>query len=144
MGGRSNSPALKQLEKFARTVHVPFGYLFLCDPPDEGLPVAGFRLVANTAKTRAGPDLIDMLYAMQRLQAWLREYLVEHEADPLPFAASARLAGDPVAVGREMRRTLGFDDGWAAGVRSWQDAVNELRRMVGRLGVVAVINGIVG
>ncbi len=43
-----------------------------------------------------------------------------------------------------MRRSIGLDDGWAAGVRSWQDAVNELRSMIEGLGVMAVINGIVG
>ena len=137
-------PTLKQLEAFARAVHVPFGYLFLREPPDERLPIADFRTVADTATTRASPDLIDTLYAMQRRQAWLREHLVENEAEPLAFAASARLADDPGAVGREMRRTLGLDEGWAAGVRGWQDAVNELRRMIERLGVMAVINGIVG
>ena len=38
-----------------------------------------------------------------------------------------------------MRRTLGLDEGWAAEVRGWQDAVNELHRMIERLGVTAVI-----
>ena len=100
-------PTLKQLETFARAVHVPFGYLFLREPPDESLPIADFRTIADTARDRASPDLIDTLYAMQRRQAWLRERLVESEAEPLAFAASARLADDPDAVGREMRCTLG-------------------------------------
>ncbi len=137
-------PTLKRLEMFARAVHVPFGYLFLHEPPDECLPTADFRTVADTATTQASPDLIDTLYAMQRRQAWLLERLVANEAKPLAFAASARLADDPGAMGREMRRTLGLDQGWAAGVRSWQDAVSELRRMIEGLGVMAVINGIVG
>ena len=137
-------PTLKQLEAFARAVHVPFGYLFLRESPDESLPIADFRTVADTARGRASPDLIDTLYAMQRRQAWLREHLVESEVEPLAFAASARLADDPAAVGREMRRALGLDEGWAAGVRSWQDAVSELRRMIEGLGVMAVINGVVG
>ncbi len=137
-------PTLKQMEAFARVVHVPFGYLFLSEPPDERLPIADFRTVSDSAKAKASPDLIDTLYAMQRRQAWLREYLIENEAEPLAFAASARLADDPDAVGREMRRTLGLDDGWAAGVSTWQDAVNELRRMIEQLGVMAVINGVVG
>ena len=137
-------PTLKQLEAFARAVNVPFGYLFLQEPIDERLPIADFRTVAGTAKARASPSLIDTLYAMQQRQAWLREHLIENEAEPLAFAASARLADDPSAVGREMRRTLGLGEGWAAGVRSWQDAVNELRRMIEQVGVMAVINGIVG
>ena len=137
-------PTLKQLESFAKAVHVPFGYLFLSEPPEERLPISDFRTVADTAKATASPDLIDTLYAMQRRQAWLREHLVENEVEPLAFVASAHLADDPEAVGREMRRTLGLEGGWAAGVRTWQDAVNELRRMIERLGVMAVINGVVG
>lgn len=138
-------PTMKQLESFARVVHVPFGYLFLHEPPDESLPIADFRTVADTpTRDTVSPNLIDTLYAMQRRQAWLREHLIESEADPLPFAASARLTDDPGTVGHEMRRTLGLDEDWAAGVSSWQNAVNELRRMIEELGVMAVINGIVG
>ena len=137
-------PTLKQLEAFARAVNVPFGYLFLDEPPNERLPIADFRTVTDTANFEASPDLIDTLYSMQRRQAWLREHLIENGAEPLAFAASARLEDDPGAVGREIRRTLGLDGGWAAGVRNWQDAVNELRRMIEQVGVMAVINGVVG
>ncbi len=137
-------PTLKQLEAFARAVHVPFGYLFLTDPPDEILPISDFRTVVDTPSFRPSPDLLDTLYAMQRRQAWLREHLVENDAEPLNFAASALLADNPIAVGREMRRALGLEDGWASGVSTWQDAVNELRRMIENLGVMAVINSVVG
>ena len=92
-------PTLKQLEKFARAVHVPFGYLFLTEPPEEPLPISDFRTVTDTATARPSPDLLDTLYAMQRRQAWLREYLVENDAEPLTFVASARLADDPSVVG---------------------------------------------
>ena len=137
-------PTLKQLEKLAKVTHTPFGYLFLPEPPEERLPVTDYRTVTAAKRGRPSPDLLDTLYAMQRRQAWLRESLVENEAAPLPFVASARLADDPGTVGREMRCTLGLEDGWAAGVRTWQEAVLELRRLIERLGVVAVINGVVG
>ncbi|MDE0681213.1 MAG: XRE family transcriptional regulator [Gammaproteobacteria bacterium] len=137
-------PTLKQLEAFARTVHVPFGYMFLAEPPDEPLPISDFRTVADKANARPSPGLLDTLYAMQRRQAWLREHLVENDAEPLSFAGSARLSDNPDAAGREMRRALGLEEGWAAGVNTWQDAVNELRRMIEKLGVMAVINGVVG
>ena len=137
-------PTFRQLEEFACSVRVPFGYLFLREPPDERLPIADFRTVPGKGRNRASPDLIDTLYAVLRRREWLRQHLVEHGAEPLTFAASASLADDPDAAGREMRRALGLDAGWAADVRSWQDAVNELRRMIEKLGVLAVINGIVG
>ncbi len=137
-------PTLKQLDAFARAVHVPFGYLFLPDPPDERLPIPDFRTASDRAKTRASPDLIDTLYSMQRRQMWLREHLIESEAEPLEFVASATLDDDPDDVGREMRRTIGLDEGWARYVRTWQEAVSELRRMIERLGVMAVVNKHVG
>ena len=137
-------PTLKQLEKLAKLTHTPLGYLFLSEPPNERLPVPDYRTVAGTAQIRPSPDLLDTLYTMQRRQGWLREALVENGAEPLGFVASARLADDPEAVGHEMRRVLGLDGGWAAGVHTWQDAVSELRLLIEQLGVMAVINSVVG
>lgn len=137
-------PTFKQLEAFAKVTHVPIGYLFLPEPPEERLPIPDFRTVSDTVLERPSPDLLDTIFTMQRRQAWLREERIEYEADPLDYVGSAQLADDPGAVGREMRRVLGFDDGWAAGVRTWQQAVGELRRAIEWLGVMAVINGVVG
>ena len=137
-------PTLKQLERLANVTHTPLGYLFLPEPPDERLPVPDYRTLSGTAAAKPSPDLLDTLYTMQRRQAWLRESLVEHDTEPLPFVGSARLADDPDAAGREMRRALNLDEGWATEVRTWQDAVGELRRAIEHLGVMAVINGVVG
>ena len=136
-------PTFKQLEAFARATHTPFGFLFLPEPPREPLPIPDFRTVKDRP-ARPSPDLLDTIYAMQRRQDWLREERIEGEADPLEFVGNARLNDDPTAVGQEMRRTVGLDDGWASEVPSWQEAVSELRRRTEGLGVMAVINGIVG
>jgi Zn-dependent peptidase ImmA (M78 family)/transcriptional regulator with XRE-family HTH domain len=136
-------PTLKQLEAFAKATFVPFGYLFLPAPPEERLPIPDLRTVRNKAIRRPSPDLLDTIYQMQRRQAWLREELIECEAEPLEFVGSARLADDPEAVGREMRRLVGLEEAWAATIPTWREAVGELRRAIERLGVMAVINGIV-
>lgn len=81
---------------------------------------------------------------MQRRQDWFRESLIKEGMQPLDFVASARLADEPEAVGREMRNALGLSDGWATNVRTWQGAVCELRQLIEGLGVMAVINGVVG
>ena len=141
---RERHPTLKQLEKLAKLTHTPLGYLFLPEPPDERLPVPDYRTVAGTTRGRPSPDLLDTLYMMQRRQEWLRESLVENDVEPLAFVASASLADEPEVVGREIRRALGLDGGWAAAVATWQVAVSELRRAIEQLGVMAVINGVVG
>jgi Zn-dependent peptidase ImmA (M78 family)/transcriptional regulator with XRE-family HTH domain len=139
-----SQPTLKQLEAFARATHVPFGYFFLPDPPEERIPIPDLRTIRRRESTNPSPDLLDTIYAMQRRQAWLREDRIECEAEPLDFVGSVRLTDDPEGVGHEMRRMLGLVDGWAADTHNWQEAVGELRRSLERLGIMAVINGVVG
>jgi Zn-dependent peptidase ImmA (M78 family) len=138
------SPTLKQLEKFANATHTPFGFFFLPQPPEERIPIADLRSLSGTSYGAPSPNLLDTIYTMQRRQAWLREERIECEAVPLDFLGSARLTDDPEAVGREMRRIIGFSDGWAEEVRTWKEAVSVLRRGIEQLGVMAIINGVVG
>src|SRR5690606_37838003 len=106
--------------------------------------IPDFRTLRNRQLRAISPDLLDTIYTMQRRQAWLRESRLECEASPLEFVGNARLADDPTAIGREMRRLFGLSDGWAATVRTWQEAVSALRNAIETVGVMAVINGVVG
>jgi len=139
-----SKPTLRQLEKFARATRVALGYLFLPEPPVERLPIPDFRTLVGVDRQRPGPDLLDTIYTMQGRQAWLREDRLENEAEPLDFVGSTRLTDDPAAIGREMRRTVGLTDGWAANIGTWESSVSELRRLIEELDVIAVINGVVG
>lgn len=137
-------PTFKELERFARATHVPFGYFYLPEPPVEPIPIPDLRTISNRGIIHPSPDLLDTIYAMQRRQAWLREELIDCEAEPLDFVASARVSDNPQGVGLEMRRIVGLADGWAAAIQTWHEAVGELRRLIEKLGVMAVINGVVG
>lgn len=136
-------PTLKQLEDFSRATRTPLGFLFLPEPPEEALPIPDLRTVKNRP-LRPSPDLLETIHVMQRRQDWLRDERLEGDASPLEFVGNARLNDDPDAVGREMRLAINLGDGWAGAVGTWQEAVSELRRRIEGLGVMAVINGIVG
>lgn len=140
---RDKQPTLKQLEAFAKATHTPLGFLFLPTPPDDKLPIRDLRTVKDRP-SRPSPNLLDTIYSMQRRQDWWREERADSEAGALEFVGSARLSDDPAAVGQEMRRTVGIADDWAAGVANWEEAVSELRRRIEALGVMSVINGVVG
>ena len=141
---QSKQPTFKQLEKFAVLTHTPLGYLFLNDPPVEELPVPDYRTVAGAVIDNPSVDLLDTIYTMQRRQSWLREYLLEINVEPRTFVGRATLADDPYVFGREMRRILGLGDEWAAQQETWQEGVGALRLAIEQLGVIAVINGVVG
>lgn len=135
---------MKQLEKFAKTVHVPFGFLFLPEPPEIPLPFTDFRTLENRRPQGVSPELMDTIQQMQRRQAWLRDERIEAETEPLSFVGAANVSDDPAAIGREMRRVVGLDDGWAQRVPSWTAAIGELRNAIESLGIMAVVNGVVG
>lgn len=137
-------PTMKQLESFANATRVPFGFLFLPEPPQMPLPLPDFRTLESRRPQGASPELMDTIHLMQRRQAWLREDRLEAEAEPLGFVGSAKVSDDPAAIGREMRRIVGLNDGWAQRVPSWTAAVGELRNAIEELGVMAVVNGVVG
>lgn len=137
-------PTFKQLEDFARATHVPFGYLFLPEPPLIPMPITDFRTLGNQYVGSISPDLLDTIYAMQQRQAWLRETRIECEVSGFDFVGSARLTDDPAAIGREMRRLLDLEDGWANQARTWQEAISALRTAIEAQGILAIINGVVG
>ncbi|MDE0385744.1 MAG: ImmA/IrrE family metallo-endopeptidase [Defluviicoccus sp.] len=140
----SARPTVRQLENFARATRVPFGFLFLPEPPEMGLPFADFRTVESRRPQGISPELMDTIHLMRRRQNWLREERMEAEAEPVSLVGAATLSDDPEATGREMRRAVGLDEGWARRVPTWTAAVGELRNAVEALGVMAVVNGIVG
>ncbi len=137
-------PTLKQLERFANATRVPFGFLFLPEPPEVPLPFTDFRTVENRHPQGISPELVDTIQLMQRRQAWLRDERIEAGAEPLSFVGSARPSDDPSAIGQEMRRLVGLDQDWAQRVPTWTSAVGELRNAIENLGIMAVINGVVG
>ena len=137
-------PTMKQLQEFAKATHTPFGYFFLPEPPIEKIPIPDLRTVGNKAISRPSPDLLETIYTMQLRQEWLRDELLEAEAEPLDFVASAEISDNPQGVGQEMRRIVGLGENWAAEIRTWQEAVGQLRKKIENLGIIAVINSVVG
>lgn len=140
----TRKPTMKQLEDFAKATRVPFGFLFLPEPPEMPLPFADFRRVENRQRQGVSPELMDTIHLMRRRQAWLRDEQMEAGVAPLACVGSARLADDPAATGRHMRRVLGLKDSWTGLASTWTAAVGALRNAIEGLGIMAVINGIVG
>jgi len=141
--GRS-LPTLKKLEKFARKTFTPLGYLFLDAPPDETLPLSVFRTKGNEELRGPSPNLIETVYAMQRRQDWVRDFLIEEGNEPLPFVGAATTKDSVSDVANSLRQTLGIDETWARQHPTWQQALASLRESIERIGIFFVRNGVVG
>ncbi|MDE0695932.1 MAG: hypothetical protein OXH76_08905, partial [Boseongicola sp.] len=117
---------MRQLEDFAKATRVPFGFLFLQEPPAMNLPFADFRTVESRRPQGISPELMDTVHLMLRRQARLREERMGAEAEPVSLVGAARLSDHPEATGREKLRAVGLDEGCARRVPTWTAAVGEL------------------
>lgn len=137
-------PTLKQLEKFAHDTHTPFGFLFLADPPDEQVPIPDMRTLGNERVDHPSADLLDTIYLCQNRQDWYRAYALEHGLAELGFVGSATTASQPELVADQIRGLLGFDLPERGVFASWEDALRRLIDRIEAIGVLVMVNGVVG
>ena len=78
-------PTFRQAQKYAHVLHIPFGYLYLSDPPIEELPLPDFRTMPGEAPREPSPDLLDLLSDVLGKQQWFREYRRLEGIEELPF-----------------------------------------------------------
>ncbi len=135
---------MTQVEKLAHVTHTPVGYLYLDSPPDEKLPIPDFRTVRDTLIRRPSPDLLETVETMQRRQSWMRDYLINEGQEALTFIGRFGLDVPVTQVAADMRTTLGLPGGWAESVSTWTEALTQLRQRIEEIGVLIVINGVVG
>jgi Zn-dependent peptidase ImmA (M78 family) len=137
-------PTLKQLEQFARAMHTPIGFLFLPEPPIEPLPIPDFRTIADKPIARPSPDLLDTLYVCQERQDWYRDWARTVAEDARAFVGTVRLGDDIVRIAATIRQTLGFDLDARRKLSTWTDALRSMIELAEAVGVLVMVNGIVG
>ena len=136
-------PTLKQVETFARAVHVPVGFLFLTEPPEEAVPIPDFRTFSGHEVTRPSPNLLDTIYACQERQSWYRDFARIVGEPELGFVGSASISTSPETVAAQMRETLGFDLDARRKCSTWTDALRLFIRQADEAGILVMVSGIV-
>lgn len=140
----AHQPTLKQLQKFASDTHTPFGMLFLSEPPVEDLPIPDMRTVGNVALPQVSADLLDTIYMCQSRQDWYRTYAQEVGVLEPGFVGSATTETSPELVADQIRHLLDFDLTERSTFSSWEDALRRLIDRIEGIGVLVMVNGVVG
>jgi len=138
------SPTLKQLENFAKATHTPIGYLFLHEPPVERVPIPDFRTFGNARMGRPSPDLLDTIYLCQQRQEWYRSFARAEGEQRIPFVGAAHLTDEVEATAAAIRHALGFDLEERRQMPTWTDALRRFIEQADTLGVLVMVNGVVG
>ena len=139
-------PTLIQLEGFAKKTYVPVGYFFLPEPPEESIPINDFRTIGSLSlRDDPSPNLLDTLYLCQERQEWYRDFvLTEEGSEKLPFVGSASLDEEIESVAERIRRTLKFDLEERSEFQDWNMALSRFRSQVNEIGILVMVNGVVG
>ena len=136
-------PTLKQMEAFARAVHVPVGYLFLAEPPEESVPIPDFRTIAGEPVRRPSPNLLDTIYICQERQSWYRDFArVAQQPEP-GYVGTATVETPPESVAARIRKTLGFDLAVRRECPTWTEALRLFIRQADDAGVLVMVSGVV-
>lgn len=135
-------PTLKQLEQFATATHTPVGYLLLDEPPEEPVPIPDFRTMADTSVGRPSADLLDTIYQSQQRQQWYRTYAESNGDEPLTFIGSLSTSDEVVEAARIIRDALDF--GVDTRGSSWAAALTRLIEQAEAIGILVMLNGVVG
>ncbi len=136
-------PTFKQLEDFARAVHVPLGYMFLSEPPDETVPIPDFRTFAGQSVTRPSPHLLDTIYDCQERQDWYRDFARNSGAPRLDFVGSASLEDHSVTVATRIRTRLGVDLPAQGKHPQTRELLQSIVRRADESGILVMVSGIV-
>ena len=136
-------PTFRQAQKLAHALHVPFGYLYLSEPPREELPVSDFRIMPGEAPREPSPDLLDLLNDVLGKQQWFREYRRLEGIEELPFVGRYKPTDLEEEVASDIRDVIDVD-GARERAPSWEAFLRELTQNAERSGIMVMRSGIVG
>jgi Zn-dependent peptidase ImmA (M78 family) len=108
------------------------------------VPIPDFRTAGNQRIDHPSPDLLDTLYLCQQRQEWYRDFVRSQAETPLGFVGSVSVNSNIEATAEAMRRVLRFDLEERRLTPTWTDALRRFIEQADELGVLVMVNGVVG
>lgn len=137
-------PTFRQAQNYAKTTHVPFGYLFLREPPREELPLPDLRTKGSKyhPERRFSLELVDTIREVRNRQIWYREYLQNENVTKNPIVGRATRRTPIPKIVTDMRTVLGVPTPPKRG--TWEDYFRDLVARVEDQGILVMRNSMVG
>lgn len=137
-------PTFTQATSLAKALNIPFGYLFLSEPPTLEEPLPDLRTRRNKPLKRLSVEAREVLYGVLDIQDWYREYRLEYDQQRLPFVARFSIADDPKTVATDIRNTLLINDELREGARTLRSYLTALCERAESKGILVMESGVVG
>ena len=136
-------PTFRQAQRLAQTLHVPFGYLFLSEPPVQELPLPDLRTLSGNQPEEPSPNFLDLLHDTMNKQQWFREYRESEGVEGLPFVGRFTVSNTAETVAADIQDIVAIDEARSR-ANNWEGFLRQLTRSVEELGVMVLRSGVVG
>ncbi len=142
---QEENPTFNQLEKVAKFLRVPFGYMFLDKPPKENVMETEFRTINNKLPD-VSKNLKDTIMEMDRRRNWMSDYRKSLGWDKLDIIIdfSKHKSQNIIDNAVLAKKLLGLDDNWYKSIKTLDEAYRILRNKLENAGILVMQNGVVG
>ena len=136
-------PTFRQAQQLAQALYIPFGHLFLSEPPVLELPIPDFRTFPGQPPQEPSPEFLDLLNDVLTKQQWFREYRESEGIEALPFVGAFKPSDSVGTVSGNIRETVDVD-GARNRASNWEGFLRELSRNAEDSGIMVMRSGVVG
>ena len=141
---KSGELTLKKALDFARTVHIPFGYLYLSTTPKEALPIPDLRRRGADIPPDPSVNFRDLCNDVILKQQWFREFRLEEGAEKLSFVGKFNIKANIEVVAKDISTTLGFNAETRRDAHNAEDLLRVLASRSEEAGILIMRSGVVG
>lgn len=140
----TKQPTFKQAQTIAKLLSIPFGLLFLPEPPKESLPLPEFRTLGSIS-ANVDNDIRQLLQDIQLKREWFAEYLGRSADEKREFVGRYDLQTPALEVAKDMRATLiAKEPSLFTSGRRARAFLDNLMRSAEGVGVWVMRSGVVG
>jgi len=144
---QETAPTFKQLQALCKFLHVPFGYMFLDEPPELNIIKSEFRTISSNIIGSPSQALQDVLLDAQYISSWMRDYRIQNGVEALEYVgclASSRMAYvDYSTIVTKIRDLLQLEADWSKQIANNKLAFNDFRKRIESIGTIVIVKGFV-
>jgi Zn-dependent peptidase ImmA (M78 family) len=136
------NPPFDKAQKIAQALSIPFGYLFLSQPPEVTPPLPDLRTLDDQQPLSL--NFLEVVNDALVKQDWYRDYLREIKESKLQFVGRFTSKDAPAEVAKDIRRVLGVNSALRRAAKGWGDYVAKLAHRSEEAGILIMRSGVVG
>lgn len=136
-------PTFIQLKNLSKVLRVPFGMMFMKNPPRNSSFNVEFRTINQKIHNSFSKDLKDTLMEMDYRKSWMSEYRKNNGFNKIEFDNTITENDTAIIAKNKIMKILRLENSWQLKIKSSYDLYNFLRHKIENLGILVMMNGIV-